>query len=50
MNNIEEALKKVPQQPQRQEALDDQLRMLRRIADRFGLYDAADFIGKALER
>jgi hypothetical protein len=32
------------QQPQRQDALDDQLRDVRTIANRMGCYDAADWI------
>lgn len=33
-----------PKMPQSQESLKDQLRELAKIADTFGLYDAADFI------
>lgn len=36
--------KKVPQQPQVQNALGDQLILLRVVADRLGLYDAADYL------
>jgi len=37
-------LKKVKQQPQTQENLDSQLVKMYAIANKFGLYDAADFI------
>jgi len=36
-------LKKVNQLPQTQEALNEQLQKLRIIANKFGLYDAADY-------
>lgn len=41
-----EALARVPSLPQRQDALADQLRDLATVADRMGLYDAADFLRK----
>lgn len=41
---------KMEQQPQRQDSLNDQLRDLQAIANKLGMYDAADFIQKALER
>jgi hypothetical protein len=39
-----------PQQPQRQDSTDDQLRDLRVIANRLGMYDAADVIRTLLEK
>jgi hypothetical protein len=36
--------KQIPQMPQTQMALNDQLEILRIAANRLGLYDAADFI------
>jgi hypothetical protein len=39
----------VPQRPQRQDALNDQLSDLVWVAHRLGMYDAADFIVKVLE-
>ena len=51
---MDEALNRViveiPQQPQRQYATDDQLRVLIAAANRLGLYDAADAIRNWLER
>jgi hypothetical protein len=51
---MEDALLKViaaiPQQNQRQYGTDDQLRVLAVAANRLGLYDAADSIGKWLAR
>lgn len=48
----DEALQKVidaiPQQPQRQYATDEQLRVLVTVANKLGLYDAADRIEKQL--
>lgn len=37
----------IPQQPQRQDSLRDQLRDLHMVATRLGMYDAADFIWKS---
>ena len=37
-------IRNMPQLSQRQDALDDQLRDLRLVANRLGMYDAADFI------
>ena len=42
--NIFEDMKSVPAFAQTQRALDEQLRDLRAIANRMGLYDAADFL------
>lgn len=40
----EEVLKSIPQQRQTQAALNDQLFDLIAVANRLGLYDAADFL------
>lgn len=37
-------LKVIPQQPQRQDSVTDQLRDLQHVANRLGMYDAADAI------
>ncbi len=42
-------LKDIPQLPQRQDATNDQLRDLRAVANRLGMYDAADLIRIMLE-
>jgi len=42
-------LKKVNQCPQRQDSLQDQLRDLAIIANKFGLYDANDYLKTVLE-
>lgn len=42
--NIFEDMKSVPAFAQTQRALDEQLRDLRAIANRMGLYDAADYL------
>jgi hypothetical protein len=39
----------IPQQPQSQAPLDEQLLELRIAANRLGLYDGADFLTKVLE-
>ncbi len=41
---------KLPRFGQRQDALDDQLADLATIADRFGFYDAADFLRARLQK
>ena len=43
----ERDLQHIPQRDQTQRALQDQLRDLIEIANRLGLYDAADFIRRA---
>jgi hypothetical protein len=43
-------IEKLPWFGQRQDALDDQLTDLATIADRFGFYDAADFIRARLKK
>lgn len=40
----------IPQQPQRQYATDDQMAILWRVANKLGLYDAADRIRTSLEQ
>lgn len=45
-----EAIKAVPQQPQKQYGTDEQLRYLQVAANRLGLYDAADRISTLLRR
>jgi hypothetical protein len=37
-------LESLPQRPQRQDSTEDQLRDLAAVADRLGMYDAADSI------
>jgi hypothetical protein len=39
---------RIPQQPQRQDSLEDQLKDLHAIAARIGCYDAADWLWKRL--
>lgn len=39
-----DTLEAIPQQPQRQDSVADQLLDLAAVADRLGMYDAADFI------
>jgi hypothetical protein len=50
LSNWKEELKKVSQCPQRQDSLMEQLYDLRKIANRFGFYDAADYIRDVVER
>jgi hypothetical protein len=42
-----ELLKSIPNQPQVQCSLHDQLRVLEAIAAKFGLYDASDYLRNA---
>ncbi len=42
-------LKDIKQCPQRQDSLQDQLRDLRIIANKFGFYDAADYLKTVLD-
>ncbi len=44
------SLKRYPQQPQRQDSTDAQLADLHAVANRLGLYDAADIIKSILQR
>lgn len=48
--NLKAVLAAIPQQPQRQDGTNDQLRELRAFAVRLGLYDADDFLRAVLER
>jgi hypothetical protein len=48
--NLKSVLATIPQQFQRQDATNDQLRDLYSFANRLGLYDAADLIRSMLER
>ena len=41
---FQEVVSKIPCQEQRQDALTDQLRDLIPVANRLGMYDAADFL------
>ncbi len=50
MKNWKEELEKVEQCPQRQDSTTDQLVDLYVIANRFGLYDAADFLKYAVNK
>ena len=43
-------LKSIPQQPQVQSSLNGQLRALQVLAVKFGLYDAADYLRKQLDK
>lgn len=49
-NALQALLTKVPQQPQRQDSTLDQLKDLRAVANRFGMYDAADVLRLMIER
>lgn len=44
MNYIKEAMQTVPKQHQSQQSLNDQLRALVDVANKLGLYDAADYL------
>ena len=44
-----EILQALPSQPQRQDSLLDQLRDLYDVANRLGMYDAADLIRRLME-
>lgn len=48
--NLEELLRAIPQKPQRQDSTNDQLRDLMFVANRLGMYDAADIIRNILEQ
>jgi hypothetical protein len=43
-NHINEVINNIPQQPQVQYSLRDQLEQLRLAANKLGLYDAADYL------
>ncbi len=42
--NLKKVIESLPKLPQRQDALEDQLRDLTEVANRLGMYDAADFL------
>jgi hypothetical protein len=42
-------LKQIPKLPQRQDATTDQLQDLRLVANRLGMYDAADYLRTVLD-
>ena len=46
MDYINEAMKTVPRQHQSQQSLNDQLSALVGVANKLGLYDAADYLKK----
>ena len=46
MEHINEAIKCIPKQHQSQQSLNDQLRALVSVANRLGLYDAADYLNQ----
>lgn len=48
--HLKAVLSTIPQQPQRQDGTNDQLRDLRAFAVRLGLYDADDFLRAVLDR
>ena len=50
ITDLNEIMASLPQLPQRQDSTNDQLRDLRAIANRLGMYDAADIIRGLLER
>lgn len=47
---LQEVMNAMPQLPQRQDATNDQLRDLRYIANKLGLYDAADYLRVVLKQ
>jgi hypothetical protein len=48
--NLKKVLDTIPQQPQRQDGTNEQLRDLRDFAARLGLYDASDYLRVVLDR
>jgi hypothetical protein len=50
MYPFEVELGKLPQEPQAQDSLDNQLQAMYRIANKCGLYDAADWLKKKLDK
>jgi hypothetical protein len=44
------AIRDIPQQPQRQDSLDDQLQTLQAAANKLGCYDAADWLNDMMHR
>lgn len=49
-SHLKDLIKQIPQQPQRQDSTDAQLADLHAVANRLGLYDAADIIKSILQR
>lgn len=45
-----EIIRKIPQQVQRQDSTDEQLRDLYTVANRLGMYDAADVLRNILDK
>lgn len=50
MSDFKTALAAIPKLPQRQDATNDQLRDLKMVANKLGMYDAADVIQNILDR
>jgi hypothetical protein len=48
-DQLKAVLNTIPQQPQRQDSTNDQLRDLQAFANKLGLYDAADFLRVTLK-
>lgn len=48
VDQLKALLEGIPQQPQTQAPLADQLRVLQGFANRLGLYDAADCVARSL--
>lgn len=48
MRQALEILEKIPKLPQRQDAVLDQLMDLWHVANKLGMYDAADFISRSV--
>ena len=44
MDHVKEAMRSVSQQHQSQQSLNDQLQVLVGVANKLGLYDAADYL------
>jgi hypothetical protein len=49
-DHLNDLMKQIPQQPQRQDSTDAQLANLHTLANRLGMYDAADIIKAILQR
>ena len=50
MSEFKEVLKEIPQLPQRQDALIDQLFDLIRVGNKLGLYDACDLVSRMVNK
>jgi hypothetical protein len=48
-DQLKQLMEQIPQQPQRQDSTDSQLADLYTVANRLGLYDAADIIKAILQ-